>query len=135
MQVGVLALQAPLLERLVEHVHQLVELKRLGDEVRGAELDHVDGVFHGAVAGDDDGDDAGVALSAASITCRPSTPGRRRSETMTSKAKPSSALSAASPSAAWVTSKAFVRKSFSHNTSQRFLVVYQEEVGHGLSKY
>ena len=54
MQIRVLTLQAPLLERLVEHVHQLVELKRLGDEIRGAQLDHVDGVFHGAVAGDDD---------------------------------------------------------------------------------
>ena len=54
---------------------------------------------------------------------------------MTSKAKPSIALSAASPSAASVTSIAFVRKSFSYNTSQRFLVVYEEEVRHGLSKY
>ena len=36
MQVRVLALQPPLLERGVEHVHQLVELKRLGDEVGGA---------------------------------------------------------------------------------------------------
>ncbi len=31
--------------------------------------------------------------------------------------------------------KAFVRKSFSHNTSQRFLIIDQEEVWHGSSKY
>ena len=31
--------------------------------------------------------------------------------------------------------EACVPKSFSYNTSQRFLVVYQEEVWHGLSKY
>ena len=30
---------------------------------------------------------------------------------------------------------ACVSKSFSYNTSQRFLVVYEEEVRHGLSKY
>ena len=61
MQVGVLALQAPLLERGVEDVHQLVELKRLGDEIGDAQLGHVDGVLHRAVAGDDDRDDAGIA--------------------------------------------------------------------------
>ena len=61
MQVRVLALQALLLECVGQHVHQLVELKRLRDEVGGAALDDVDRVLHGAVAGHDDGDDAGVA--------------------------------------------------------------------------
>ena len=42
-------------------MQQLVELKRLGDEVGGAALDGLDRVLHRAVAGDDDGDDAGVA--------------------------------------------------------------------------
>ena len=54
---------------------------------------------------------------------------------MTSKAKPSRALSAASPSGGFGDLVAGVPKSFSYNTSQRFLVVYEEEVGHGLSKY
>ena len=31
--------------------------------------------------------------------------------------------------------KAFVAKSFSHNTSQCFLIVYQKEMWHELSKY
>ena len=43
-------------------MQQRVELERLGDEVGGALLDGVDGVLHGAVAGDDDGDDVRVAL-------------------------------------------------------------------------
>ena len=43
-------------------MQQLVELKRLGDEAGGALLDRLDGVFHRAVAGDDDGDDVGIAL-------------------------------------------------------------------------
>ena len=61
-QVRVLGRQPPLLERLLEHVHQLVELKRLGDEIRRAALDRVNGVLHRAIAGDHDGDDARVAL-------------------------------------------------------------------------
>ena len=61
-QIGVLGLQPPLLHGRAEHVQQRVELKRLGDEVRGALLDRVDRVLHGAVAGDHDGDDVGVAL-------------------------------------------------------------------------
>ena len=39
-----------------------VELERLGDEVGGPLLDRVDRVLDRAVAGDDDGDDLGVAL-------------------------------------------------------------------------
>ena len=55
-------MQPPLFERGVQRVHQLFELERFGDEVGGAALDHVHGVTHGAVAGDDDGDDVGIAL-------------------------------------------------------------------------
>ena len=61
-QVRVLRLQPPLLERRVEHVQQLVDLKRLADEVPRAALDRFDGVLHRAVAGDDDRDDVGIAL-------------------------------------------------------------------------
>ena len=43
-------------------MQQRVELKRLGDEVGRALLDRVDRVLHRAVAGDDDGDDLGIAL-------------------------------------------------------------------------
>ena len=61
-QIGVLRLQPPLLERRAQHVQQRVELERLGDEIRRALLDGLDRVLHGAVAGDDDGDDVGVAF-------------------------------------------------------------------------
>ena len=61
-QVGVLRFQPPLLERRVEHVQQLVDLKRLADEVPRAPLDGLDRILHRAVSGDDDGDDVGVAL-------------------------------------------------------------------------
>ena len=43
-------------------MQQRVELERLGDEVGGPLLDRVDRILHRAEAGDDDGDDVGVAL-------------------------------------------------------------------------
>ncbi len=61
-QILVLGAQPALLEGRFEHVQQLFELEGLADEIRGAALDGVDRVFHGAVAGDDDADDARVAL-------------------------------------------------------------------------
>ena len=61
-KVRVFRREPPLLHRLLQHVHQLVELKRLGDEVRRASLDGVDGVFHRAEAGDDDGDDSRIPV-------------------------------------------------------------------------
>ena len=60
-QVGILGPQPPLLERRIEHVEQFVDLKRLADEIPRAALDGFDGVFQGAVSGDDDGDDVGIA--------------------------------------------------------------------------
>ena len=60
-QVRVLRFQPPLLERRIEHVQQLVDLKRLADEIPRAALDRFDRVLHRAVAGDDDRDDVGVA--------------------------------------------------------------------------
>ena len=59
-QIRVLRAQAPLLEGGVQDVQQRVELERLGDEVRSALFDGVDGVLHRAEAGDDDGDDVGI---------------------------------------------------------------------------
>ena len=53
-QVRVFRPQASLLERLLQHVQQLVELKRLRDEVGSAPLDRIDGILHGSVAGNDD---------------------------------------------------------------------------------
>ena len=42
-------------------MHQLVDLKRLADEVARAALDRLDGVLHRAISGDDDGDDIRIA--------------------------------------------------------------------------
>ena len=61
-EVGVLRREPPLLHRLLQHVHQLVELKRLGDEIRRAALDGIDGILHRAEACDDDRDDARIPL-------------------------------------------------------------------------
>ena len=60
-QVGVLRLETALLERRVQNVQQRVELERLGDEVGRALLDGLDRILHRPEAGDDDGDDLGVA--------------------------------------------------------------------------
>ena len=60
-EVGVLGPQPPLLERRLECVEQLVELERLGDEIRGAALDCLDRILHRAVSGDHDADNVGVS--------------------------------------------------------------------------
>ena len=62
-QVGVLGREPPLLHRFLKHVHQLVELKRLGDEVRRAALDRLDRVLHRAEPRDHNRDDPGIALA------------------------------------------------------------------------
>ena len=59
-EVGVLRGKAPLLQRLAQHVQQLIELERFGDKVSGAPFDRIDRVSHRPVAGDDDHDNAGV---------------------------------------------------------------------------
>ena len=128
-------MQPPLLERGVEHVHQLVELKRLGDEIRDAQLDHVDGVLHRAVAGDDDRDDAGIARERgfdhlAAVDARQA---QVRDDDV--EGKTVERLDRGLAVRGFGHLVACVPKSFSYNTSQGFLVVYEEEVRHGLSKY
>ena len=93
-------------------------------------LDHLDGVSHRAVAGDDDRDDRWIRVSAALITSRPSTPGKRRSETMTSKANVSSALRASSPFVACVTSNPRRTAAPTRLPSAR-LLVYEEQMSFG----
>ena len=70
-QPRVLGPQPALLDRTLQRVPQLVELERLGHEVGGAALDDLDGVFHGAVASDDDADDVGVAVDGGFDHARP----------------------------------------------------------------
>jgi hypothetical protein len=43
-------------------VHQFIELKRLGDEIRCAAFDCVDGVLHRPVSRNDDADNPRIAL-------------------------------------------------------------------------
>ena len=61
-QIRVLGAQPPLFERGADHVLQLVELERLGDEVGGPALDRFDRVLHRAEAGHHDDDDLRIAL-------------------------------------------------------------------------
>src|SRR4029453_4505428 len=44
-EIGVLRLQTPLLERRIEDVEQLINLKRLADEIPRAAFDRFNGVF------------------------------------------------------------------------------------------
>ena len=60
-QIRVFRFEPALLERRVQRVQQLVELKRLGDEIGRAALDGFDRVLHRSVSGDDDADDVGIA--------------------------------------------------------------------------
>ena len=43
-------------------MQQLIDLKRLADEIPGAALDRLDGILDGAESGDDDGNDVGIAF-------------------------------------------------------------------------
>jgi hypothetical protein len=131
MQVRVLARETTLLERLVEDVHQLVELKRLRDEVRGAELDHVDGVFHGAVARDDDCNDAGVLRECGFDDLTPVNSRQTQVRDDDVEGKTVERLDRGFAVGGLRDLIAFVCKSFCYNTSQRFLVVHEEEVRHG----
>ena len=135
MQVRVLALQSPLLERGVEDVHQLVELKRLRDEIGDAHLRHVDGVLHRAIAGDDDRDDAGVAGEGGFDHFAAVHAGQTQVGNDDVEGKTVEGLDGRLPVRGLGHLVAGVPKSFSYNTSQGFLVVYEEEVGHGSSKY
>ena len=61
-QIRVFILEPPLLERRAQDVNQLVELKRLGNEIRGAAFNRLDRIFDRAVSRDHDRDDAGIEL-------------------------------------------------------------------------
>ena len=60
-QVVVLGAQPPLLERGVQLVHELFELKRLRDEALGAKPRHLHRLADRRESGDHDGDDLGIA--------------------------------------------------------------------------
>ena len=59
-KVRVLRLQPPLLDRRVQLVQQLFELKRLGDESLDAEARDLDRLANRSETGDDDRDDLGI---------------------------------------------------------------------------
>ena len=61
-QVRVLRFEAPLLETGLEGVQELVDQKRLVDEIPRAPLDQLHRVLHRGVPGDDNDDDLGIAL-------------------------------------------------------------------------
>jgi hypothetical protein len=131
MQIRVFALQALLLERVGEDMRQLVELKRLGNEVRGAGLDHVHGVLHRTVAGDHNRDDIRVAGQGlvddrAAIHARQA---EVRDDDVEGKSVES--LEGRLAVGGLGDHEAFVRKSFSYNTSEGFLIIDEEEMRHG----
>ena len=135
MQIRVLGQQPTLFERGVENMHQLIELKRFRDEIRDAHFRHVDGVLHRSVPGDDDRDDAGIAGEGgfdylAAVDTRQA---EVRNDDV--KGKTIDGFDRSLAIGGFGHLVAGVSKSFSYNTSQGFLVVYEEEVRHGLSKY
>ena len=94
-----------------------------------AALDRFDGVLHRAVAGDDDGDDVGIALDARRrSTAEPSMPGSRRSVTMMSKANSASRASAASPDSACSTTIAAIGQLLGDRLAQRGLVFDEQQM-------
>ena len=127
-QVGVLRLQPPLLHRGAEHVQQRVELKRLGDEVGRALLDRVDRILHRAVAGDDDGDDVGVALERGveDLTAVDAREPQIGDEDVEGElGQPAERLFAA---VGLLDDESVVGQAFSHRFAQRLLVVYDQQM-------
>jgi hypothetical protein len=61
-QICVFSFESLLLESRLQHVQQLVELKRLGDKIRRPTLQSIDRVFDRAIPSHNDGDDPGIAL-------------------------------------------------------------------------
>ena len=127
-QVRVLRLQPPLLERLVKHVHQLVELKWLRNEVRRAPLDRIHGVFHGAIAGDDDADDAGIAFDRGLDHVRAVDAGHPEVGDDDVEGELFEELEGALAAFGLRHLEAALAEPFRHERPQRRLVVYEEEV-------
>ena len=75
-QIRVLGFQPPLLDRRLENVQQLVDLKWFVHEIPRAALDRIDRVLHGAVSGNDDGDDVGITIDGSLYERRAVHPGQ-----------------------------------------------------------
>ena len=131
MQVGVLTRQAALLERLGEDVHQLVELKRFGNEIRRAKFDHVDRVFYSSVTGDDVRYDRRVALQCRFDDAAPIDARQTQIRNDDIEGKTVECFEGGLAVVGLSDLEAFVCKSFGYNTSQSFLVVHEEQVRHG----
>ena len=115
-------------------MQQLVELERLGDEVRRAALDGFDRVLHRAVAGDDDGDDVRVALERGVDDLRgPSMPGSRRSVMRMSKANVRQALERLLAAVGLLDHEAAIGQPLGDRLAQRRLVVDEEQMFRAVS--
>ena len=131
MGIRVFALQPLLLERVVEHVPQLVELERLGDEIRGAGLDYFDGIFHRAVAGDNDRHDIRVSGEGGVDHLAAVHAGQAQVGDDDIEGESLERFKGGGAVGGLRNLEAFLGKSFRYNTSQRFLVVHEQEVGQG----
>ena len=131
-EIGVLVLQAPLLDGRPHDVQQLVELEGLGDEVGGAALDDVNGVLHGGVTGDDDRDDPGVAVDGrgnhlASVDARQAQVGNDDVE-----GKPLQIGKRRFARGGLRNLETLVPEPFRHHFPQRIFVVYEKDIWFGI---
>ena len=110
-------------------MHQLFELKGLADEVGRAALDGVDGVLHRAVAGDHDGDDAGIALERRGEDLAAIDAGQAQVRDQDVEGEIARAARAlASPDAASVYLEALLGEPFGHDRPQGIFVVDQQQM-------
>ena len=109
-------------------MQQRVELKRLGDEVRRALLDRVDGVLHGAEAGDDDRDDVRVALERGVEHLPAVDAGQAEVGDEDVEGEVGQPSSASSPLAACSTDEAMVGQPLGDGLAQRLLVVDEQQM-------
>ena len=113
-------------------MQQLVELERLGDEVGRPPLDGVDRILHRGVAGDDDGDDAGITLQsgiddAAAVNARQAQVGDDDVE-----GEALQLFEGLLARSGLGNLETLVQEPFRHHPPQRILIVYEENIWFGI---
>ncbi len=127
-QVRDFRLEPPLLQRLVENVQQLVELKGLGDKVRRTPMDGFDGVLHGPIPGDHNGDDPGIPFSSRFDDPGPVDPREAQVGDQNVEGKLIQILERFFPGVGLNDFESTLRESLRHQPAQGRLIVYEQQV-------
>jgi hypothetical protein len=120
-----------LFERLLQHVHEGVELERLLDEVEGAALCRFHGVLHGAISRDDDCDDTRIALARDLDDPGAVDPGEAKVGDEDVEGELVEQLDGALAAVCLDDLESAFAEPFGHQSAQRGLIVHEEQVRRG----